>query len=115
MIEDILLTLYSLVLFIALIFPVIFAFYRKLNNKLLFIGSVYGINYIVWILIVFSTAPINAGLIFIVPTLKEIELVNNILWLIAAYEFAEAYWWIFANITLFVFPMLINRRYKFAF
>ncbi len=115
MIENISLGLYLSIFLIGLFFPVIFAFYRKLNNKVLFLSSVYGINLIVWLLLTAASAPIQTAMIFIVPTLKEIDLLNNILWLIAIFEFSESWWFHFSIITLFLFPSVINRRYKFAF
>ncbi len=115
MIEDILLVLYLSIFFIGLFFPIIFAFYRKLNNKVLFLSSVYGINLIVWLLLTGAAAPIYAVMIYIFPTLYEIELTSNILWLIAIFEFSESWWSLFSVITLFLFPSIINRRYNFAF
>ncbi len=111
MIEYLLLALFI----IAILFPLIYVAKYKIKNKLLFVSAVYGINGIVWVIIVLAYLPISGLLVFIIPTLKEIGYAENIMWLIQAAEFPIQYWWYFSEYTLFIFPFLIYRRYKFAF
>ncbi len=115
MIENILIVIYFSVLLMAFSFPVIFAFYKRLDNKILFLSSVYGINFIVWVLVPGSFTPVYAALVFIVPALHELELTKNIIWLIEIFDFVQSWWGYISVLTLFLFPSMIKRRYEFVF
>jgi len=105
----------SLSMIIPFLIPAGYAIYKKINNKLLFIGSVFGITYIVFILIYLAWIPVLIFLSHIAPTLKEIGIIGNLLWAIEIIEFVAAYWWVAAFLITPLFPIIISKRYKSIF
>ncbi|MCP4990356.1 MAG: hypothetical protein GY928_31260 [Colwellia sp.] len=107
--------LITILFFIAFFFPVVYAFHQKLSNKLLFIGSIYGINYIIWLLLFGATLPIALLVIYIIPTIKEVGIDQNINLAISLVAYTSDYWWFIADLTLMLLPIVIRKRYCFVF
>ncbi len=95
--------------------PIAFALYDDKDKKLLFIGSIYGVNIIIWVLIYFMYVPVWLFLVYIVPTLKEFGYAENILYVIGLAELYQEWWFILFFISLFIVSFRINKRYEKLF
>lgn len=98
-----------------LLFPVLYAIYFKLNRKLLFIASCYGLEQIILMLLYGLFSPMIILEMFAVPQLEANQYLENVRWLINGLYFVESYWYIGMFSILLIAPFLVYRRFKDVF
>jgi hypothetical protein len=93
-------------------FPVFYIFYKKGDNKLLFVSACIGLSTIVELLVFVGMAPFAFFLIKIAPQYGEMDILNNIIWLLKAADFISEWWLLVLHLFLsVVLPMAIYKRY----
>ena len=104
-------SLLVILLVLSLPFPLVYAIYKKLNNKLLFVFASYGADSIIAILFAGLSIPLFLLTTYMFPQLDAVGYSDNIKWLYGVIRIFEDYGFLLIPITLFIFPVLIHRRY----
>ncbi len=107
--------LIGILVLVTLLFPVLYAFYFKLNRKILFMASCYGIEQIISVLLLLVASPMFILKIFAVPQLEANQSLENVRWFITSLQFIESYWYFGMLIILLVAPFIVHRRFKDVF
>lgn len=108
-------TLFGMALVGILLFPAIYAFYFKLQRRVLFLASCYGLEQIITILLLGLVSPLIILKIFTFPQLEANESLESIRWLVVGMQFVEDYWYWGTFIILLLVPFMVHRRYQDVF
>lgn len=102
------------VVFIAtLIFPLPYIFYKKGQNKLIFISAVIGSTTIIELLVIVACLPIIILSIFVMPALEHNGFTENISFLLVLSGYIENYYWFLTPIIHIAIALAIHKRYAF--
>jgi hypothetical protein len=107
--------IFGIAVLVTLLFPVLYAFYFKLNRKLLFLASCYGLEQIISVLLFGLLSPIIILDIFAVPQLDSNQSLENVRWFIYGLHFVESYWYAGMLFILLTSPFIVHRRFKDLF
>lgn len=107
--------LIGIAVLVTLSFPVIYAFYFKLNRKILFLASCYGIEQIISVLLFGLSSPLLLLKIFAVPQLEANQSLEYLRWVVNGLHFIENNWHIGIFFVLLIAPFIVHRRFKDVF
>jgi hypothetical protein len=98
-----------------IIFPALYTLHFKLRRKLLFLAACYGLEQIIFVLLLGLASPLILMDIFVFPQLETNGSMAGISWLAATFRFVEDYWYWVTFIILVVVPFPLHNRYRSIF
>lgn len=110
--------LFAIILFVHLLFPVSYIFYRRGSNKLLFVGSALGVGIIVEMLGIVVIAPAWIVLTFFVPGFpphSHSAVIGHVLGRILENPMTQLFEGLSLLIVIALVSVLIFRRYPNIF
>lgn len=97
---------------IPVVWSIIYIYYKKGSNKVLFVASVIGIIELTIVLLYVAIIPVVLFLVKVVPYFQESGLAIYIYPVIDTAEFISKWYWLVLLPVLSVFlPVLIYRKY----
>ncbi len=99
-------------LFLFVLFPLVYIFYKKGNNKFLFISSVIGASTVIEILLGIIIIPASIIFVFVVPSLESMGYANNIGPFMSLSYFIQKYYIFCTSVFHVLLSFLIYKRYE---
>jgi hypothetical protein len=98
-----------------ILFPVIYAFYFKLQRKVLFLAACYGLEQIITLLLIGLVSPLILLRVFTFPQLEANGSLEDIGWLVETMGFFQDYWYWITPVILLLVPLSVHRKFQDVF
>lgn len=103
--------LFIIILLCSYLFPIAYAYVKKINSKLVFCCICYGAQQIFTVFCLIAVAPLVVLDIFIFPQIAAAGLADYLAPYFVISNFIGENWYLLSVVILFILPSLIIRGY----
>ncbi|MGS2723073.1 hypothetical protein ACVBEJ_04955 [Porticoccus sp. GXU_MW_L64] len=101
------------VIVLSTLFPIVYIFYRQVENKLFFLSACIGVYCLIDVLLAVAAAPFALFLIKVIPQLAEQGQTVYLVPVMSFLGLVQEYWFFLSHPLLAILlPLAIHRRYS---